>query len=76
VPTPRRGDEISAFWSRYAHFRTWYIVQNRPGFLSGFDRRLIARFGPGRVISTKWGVPLVWAFSREDVAAATVSAGG
>lgn len=46
----------------------WYIVQNRPGFLSEVDRQLIARFGPARVIASKWRVPLIWAFSRDDVA--------
>ena len=46
----------------------WYIVQNRPGFLSEVDRQLIARFGPVRVIASKCRVPLIWAFSRGDVA--------
>jgi hypothetical protein len=54
----------------------WYIVQNRPGFLSELDRRLIARFGPRRVIAAKWGVPLIWAFSRDDVAAVMPTPGG
>jgi Dolichyl-phosphate-mannose-protein mannosyltransferase len=47
----------------------WYIVQNRPGFLTESDHHLITRFGSERVVAAKWGVPLIWAFSREDVAA-------
>jgi hypothetical protein len=47
----------------------WYLVQNRPGFLGDLDRQLIARFGPRRVLTSVLGVPLLWAFSREDVAA-------
>jgi hypothetical protein len=57
------GDDLSIVMSDWQ----WYIVQNRPGFFSEVDRRLIARFGPGRVIASKWSVPLVWAFSRDDV---------
>jgi hypothetical protein len=45
----------------------WYIVQNRPGFFSELDHRLISQFGPRRVLMAKWGVPLIWAFSRDDV---------
>jgi hypothetical protein len=57
------GDDLSTVMSDWQ----WYIVQNRPGFFSEIDRRLIARFGPVRVIASKWSVPLVWAFSRDDV---------
>jgi hypothetical protein len=53
----------------------WYIVQNRPGFLTGLDQQLIDRFGPRRVIAAKWGVSLVWAFSRDDVAAVMTQQG-
>jgi hypothetical protein len=53
----------------------WYIVQNRPGFLTGLDLQLIDRFGPRRVIAAKWGVSLVWAFSRDDVAAVMTEQG-
>jgi hypothetical protein len=54
----------------------WYIVQNRAGLLTGLERQLIGRVGPERVIATKWGVPHVWAFSREDVALVLNSAPG
>ena len=53
----------------------WYIVQNRPGFLTGLDQQLIDRFGPRRGIAAKWGVPLVWAFLRDDVAAVMTERG-
>ena len=53
----------------------WYIVQNRLGFLTGLDQQLIDRFGPRQVIAAKWGVPLVWAFSHDDVAAAMIERG-
>jgi len=31
----------------------WYIVQNRPGFLTGLDQQVIDRFGPSPVIAAK-----------------------
>jgi len=40
-----------------------------------FDQQLIDRFGPRWVIAAKWGVPLVWAFSRDDVAAVMTERG-
>jgi hypothetical protein len=48
----------------------WYILQNRPGELDDIDRALIARHGAGRVISSHWGVPLIWAFARAEYVAA------
>jgi 4-amino-4-deoxy-L-arabinose transferase-like glycosyltransferase len=45
----------------------WYLVQNRPGIMTPLDRALIARLGRQRVLLTKLGVPLVWAFERGEV---------
>jgi hypothetical protein len=43
----------------------WYVVQNRPGAMRPVDRRLVERSGGRHVISSKLGVPLVWAFPFE-----------
>jgi hypothetical protein len=45
----------------------WYLVQNRPGWFHRLDLALIARHGPRRVLLSKFGVPLVWAFERQEV---------
>jgi 4-amino-4-deoxy-L-arabinose transferase-like glycosyltransferase len=45
----------------------WYVVQNRPGALRPLDRALIARLGPRYVLTSRLGVPLVWAFPFEFV---------
>jgi hypothetical protein len=47
----------------------WYFVQNRPGSFSEFESRLILRDQKRRVLLSKFGVPLVWAFSRDEVEA-------
>jgi hypothetical protein len=47
----------------------WYILQNRPGGMDELDRALVARARPSNVILSKWGVPLVWAFSRSEAEA-------
>jgi hypothetical protein len=41
-----------------------YVVQNRPGAMSPLDRALVRGLGSGGryVLSSKFGVPLVWAF--------------
>jgi hypothetical protein len=46
----------------------WYVVQNRSGQLRPVDHRLIAHGHPAKVY-TKWGVPLLWVFPYEDLAA-------
>jgi 4-amino-4-deoxy-L-arabinose transferase-like glycosyltransferase len=48
----------------------WYVVQNRPGALRPLDRALIARLGPRYVLTSRLGVPLVWAFPFEFVESA------
>lgn len=40
----------------------WYVVQNRPGAFTPEDRARVARSGRGRVLVSRWGVPLIWAF--------------
>jgi 4-amino-4-deoxy-L-arabinose transferase-like glycosyltransferase len=45
----------------------WYMLQNRQGAMTPLDRALIARHGHQRVLFTKLGVPLVWAFERGEV---------
>jgi hypothetical protein len=45
----------------------WYVVQNRPGAFNDVTRALIASPGPKRILSEKWGVPLIWAFPRDLV---------
>jgi 4-amino-4-deoxy-L-arabinose transferase-like glycosyltransferase len=45
----------------------WYVVQNRPGAFNEVTRALIASPGPKRILSEKWGVPLIWAFPRDLV---------
>jgi hypothetical protein len=49
---------------------TWYVVQNRPGSLSDFDRALI-RFERPAYVVRKFGVPLVWIFSFDDAVRAS-----
>jgi hypothetical protein len=44
----------------------WYVVQNRPGILTAWDRALIARAKPAYTVS-KLGVPLVWVFRHDDL---------
>ncbi len=44
----------------------WYVVQNRPGALSAWDRALIGRARTAYAAS-KLGVPLVWVFRHEDL---------
>lgn len=47
---------------------TWYVVQNRPGALAiePNNLALIAQGTPAFVVS-KWGVPLVWIYSWDEV---------
>jgi hypothetical protein len=47
-----------------------YVVRNRPWSWYELDRRLVARFGPRRVVAEDQGIALRWVFTREDVAAA------
>jgi hypothetical protein len=47
----------------------WYLIQNRPGSLKDLDLALISRHGRRRVLLSKFGVPLVWAFERPEVEA-------
>ncbi|WP_337176734.1 glycosyltransferase family 39 protein [Paludisphaera sp.] len=44
----------------------WYVVQNRPGALSAWDRALLGRERTAYAVS-KLGVPLVWVFRHEDL---------
>ncbi|CAN5890095.1 hypothetical protein BH23PLA1_BH23PLA1_05640 [soil metagenome] len=46
----------------------WYIVQNRPGNRTERDQALIRSGRPEKVFE-KWGVPLIWVFSRDQVEA-------
>jgi len=45
----------------------WYLVQNRPGAMDAMDRALIARYGHRRRLLVKFGIPLAWAFKRDDM---------
>jgi Dolichyl-phosphate-mannose-protein mannosyltransferase len=47
----------------------WYLVQNRPGAMDAIDRALIARYGRRRRLLVKFGIPLVWAFKRDEMEA-------
>ena len=47
----------------------WYLVQNQPGPLGDLELELISHHGRDRVILSKLGVPLVWAFERSEVLA-------
>jgi hypothetical protein len=45
----------------------WYLVQNRPGAMDAMDRALIARYGQRRRLLVKFGIPLAWAFKRNEM---------
>jgi Dolichyl-phosphate-mannose-protein mannosyltransferase len=47
----------------------WYLLQNRPGAMDAMDRALVTRYGRGRRLLSKLGVPLVWAFERDEMEA-------
>ncbi|WP_169977294.1 glycosyltransferase family 39 protein [Tautonia rosea] len=44
----------------------WYVVQNRPGAIGVLEYRLLSNHEPVYV-SEKFGVPLIWIFSYDDV---------
>jgi hypothetical protein len=46
--------------------RAWYVVQNRPGAFSEFDRAVVAKVRPAHVVR-KWGVPLLWIYRYKDL---------
>jgi hypothetical protein len=49
----------------------WYVIQNRPGAMSPVDRALVRRSGSqdDRILASKLGVPLIWAFPADEVEA-------
>ncbi len=53
----------------------WYVLQNRPGAWSRWDRRLVEQSTPALVVR-KFGVPLIWVFPYADVEAAMRSSPG
>lgn len=55
---------------------SYYVLQNRPGIFRPEDRRLVEAFGadPRNVLCEKFGVPLVWLFTAEQVG--TLTRGG
>ncbi len=50
----------------------WYVVQNRPGSMNSFHRNLIRSGRPTQTFE-KWGVPLIWVYSRKEVETLTAS---
>jgi len=44
----------------------WYVIQNRPGAFSPWDRALVDRGHPAYVVK-KWGVPLVWIYPYAEL---------
>jgi hypothetical protein len=45
-----------------------YVVRNHPWSWYELDRRLVAHFGPSRVIAAKGNIPLAWEFSDDGLA--------
>ncbi len=78
----------TVYWERARAFLGGRWLPDRPFFQDPLIHCLLAgvmslpgteviiiRFGPRRVIAAKWGVPLVWAFLRDDVAAVMTERG-